>query len=313
MYDVVIIGGGPAGLTAGIYARRAMLNTLLVEKLGLGGQIALIELVENYPGLSRIEGSSMVQRLEEHAEEIGLSVSFAEVERIEDADDHKLIHRTDGNVIETQCVIVASGASPARLNVSGEAEYTGRGVSYCATCDGFFFRDRDVVVVGGGNTAIAEALFLAKMVRKIYVVHRRDELRADKILQERAFKNEKIEFVWNSVLEEIKGKETVKKIVARNVKSGEIQEIPVDGVFIFVGIEPNTDFIECQKDERGFIKTDANLATSIDGVFAAGDCRDTQLRQIATAVGDGALAANSVIKYLEKNAPIAPLHKKEAN
>ena len=299
MYDVVIIGGGPAGLTAGIYARRAMLNTLLVEKLGLGGQIALIELVENYPGLSRIKGSSMVQQLEEHVKEIGLDVSFAEVERIEDAGDHKRVHTTDG-VLETRCAIVASGASPARLGVRGEAEYIGRGVSYCATCDGFFFKDRDVVVVGGGNTAIAEALFLTNMVRKIYVVHRRDALRAEKILQERAFKNEKIEFVWNSVLEEIKGEQIVNMVIVRNVNSGEPLEIPAEGVFIFVGLEPKTGFIECEKDERGFIITDANLATSMNGVFAAGDCRDTPLRQIATAVGDGALAANSVVKYLEE-------------
>ena len=302
MYDVVIIGGGPAGITAGIYARRAMLETLLVEKFGLGGQIALIDLVENYPGFSRVEGSTLVQRLEEHADEIGLDVSFAEVERIEDRGEEKLIHTTDGSIIKTRCAIVASGASPARLGIPGEKEYTGRGVSYCATCDGFFFRDRDVAIVGGGNTAIAEALFLAKMVRKIYLVHRRDALRADKILQERAFKNEKIEFVWNSVPEEIKGRETVEAIVVRNVKSGELHEISVDGVFIFVGMKPETDFIECQKDERGFIKTDRSLATSISGIFAAGDCRDTPLRQIATAIGDGALAASSAVKYLEKRA-----------
>ena len=302
MYDVVIIGGGPAGITAGIYARRAMLDTLLVEKFGLGGQIALIDLVENYPGFSRVEGSTLVQRLEEHADEIELDVSFTEVERIEDRGEEKLIHTTDGSIIETRCAIVASGASPARLGIPGEKEYIGRGVSYCATCDGFFFRDRDVAIVGGGNTAIAEALFLAKMVRKIYLVHRRDALRADKILQERAFKNEKIEFVWNSVPEEIKGRETVETIVVRNVKSGELHEISVDGVFIFVGMKPETDFIECQKDERGFIKTDRSLATSISGIFAAGDCRDTPLRQIATAIGDGALAASSAVKYLEKRA-----------
>lgn len=302
MYDVVIIGGGPAGITAGIYARRAMLDTLLVEKFGLGGQIALIDLVENYPGFSRVEGSTLVQRLEEHADEIELDVSFTEVERIEDRGKEKLIHTTDGSIIETRCAIIASGASPARLGIPGEKEYIGRGVSYCATCDGFFFRDRDVAIVGGGNTAIAEALFLAKMVRKIYLVHRRDALRADKILQERAFKNEKIEFVWNSVPEEIKGRETVETIVVRNVKSGELHEISVDGVFIFVGMKPETDFIECQKDERGFIKTDRSLATSISGIFAAGDCRDTPLRQIATAIGDGALAASSAVKYLEKRA-----------
>ncbi|MHC1584458.1 MAG: thioredoxin-disulfide reductase [Methanosarcinales archaeon] len=302
MYDVVIIGGGPAGITAGIYARRAMLDTLLVEKFGLGGQIALIDLVENYPGFSRVEGSTLVQRLEEHADEIELDVSFTEVERIEDRGKEKLIHTTDGSIIETRCAIIASGASPARLGIPGEKEYTGRGVSYCATCDGFFFRDRDVAIVGGGNTAIAEALFLAKMVRKIYLVHRRDALRADKILQERAFKNEKIEFVWNSVPEEIKGRETVETIVVRNVKSGELHEISVDGVFIFVGMKPETDFIECQKDERGFIKTDRSLATGISGIFAAGDCRDTPLRQIATAIGDGALAASSAVKYLEKRA-----------
>lgn len=300
MYDVVIIGGGPAGLTAGIYAKRAMLNTLLVEKLGIGGQIALTDVVENYPGFKEISGQELVQRFEEHARSLELEIRFTEIERIEDAGDSRILHTTDGEQIETRTVIVATGASPTRLGVPGEAEYTGRGVSYCATCDGFFFRDKDVAVVGGGSTAITEALYLSKIVNKVYVVHRRDALRAERILQERAFAEPKIEFVWNSVVEEIRGEQTVNRVLVKNVKTGALKEIPVNGVFIFIGLKPETDFIECEKDERGFIKTDTNLETSIKGVFAAGDCRTTPLRQVATAVGDGALALVSAQKYLEK-------------
>ena len=299
MYDVVIIGAGPAGITAGIYAKRAMLNTMLVEKLGPGGQIALTDVIENYPGFSKITGSELIQKFEQHVAGLGLEITYAEIERIEDSGDVKILHTTDGEKISTRSVIIASGAHPNKLGVPGETAYIGRGVSYCATCDGFFFTCKDVAVVGGGGTAITEAIFLAKMVNRVYVIHRRDALRSEKILQERAFNNPKIEFIWNSVVEEIKGEQTVNTIVVKNVKTEKLQEIAVDGVFVFVGLKPNTDFIDCRKDERGFIKTDANLATSMNGVFAAGDCRDKPLRQVVTAVGDGAIASASVEKYLE--------------
>ncbi len=299
MYDVVIIGAGPAGITAGIYAKRAMLNTMLVEKLGPGGQVVLTDVIENYPGFSKITGSELIQKFEEHVAGLGLEITYAEIERIEDSGDVKILHTTDGEKISTRSVIIASGAHPNKLGVPGETAHIGRGVSYCATCDGFFFTGKDVAVVGGGGTAITEAIFLAKMVNRVYVIHRRDALRSEKILQERAFNNPKIEFVWNSVVEEIKGEQTVNTIVVKNVKTEKLQEIAVDGVFVFVGLKPNTDFIDCRKDERGFIKTDANLATSMNGVFAAGDCRDKPLRQVVTAVGDGAIASASVEKYLE--------------
>jgi thioredoxin reductase (NADPH) len=299
MYDVVIIGAGPAGITAGIYAKRAMLNTMLVEKLGFGGQAVLTDAIENYPGFSKITGPELIQKFEEHVTGLGLEITYAEIEKIEDKGDVKILHTTDDEKISTRSVIIASGAHPNKLGVPGETAYIGRGVSYCATCDGFFFTGKDVAVVGGGGTAITEAIFLAKMVNKVYVIHRRDALRAEKILQERAFNNPKIEFVWNGVVEEIKGKQTVDTIVVKDVKTEKLQEIAVDGVFVFVGLKPNTDFIDCRKDERGFIKTDVNLATSMDGVFAAGDCRDKPLRQVVTAVGDGAIASASVEKYLE--------------
>ena len=299
MYDVVIIGAGPAGITAGIYAKRAMLNTMLVEKLGCGGQIALTDVIENYPGFSKITGPELIQKFEEHVAGLGLEITYAEIEKIEDSGDVKILHTTDGEKISTRSVVIATGSHPSKLGVPGETAYTGRGVSYCATCDGFFFTGKDVALVGGGGTAITEAIFLAKMVSRVYVIHRRDALRAEKILQERAFKSPKIEFVWNSVVEEIKGKKTVNTVVVKNVKTEKLQEIAVDGVFVFVGLKPNTDFINCQKDERGFIKTDANLATSMSGVFAAGDCRDKPLRQVVTAAGDGAIASASVEKYLE--------------
>ncbi len=299
MYDVVIIGAGPAGITAGIYAKRAMLNTMLVEKLGFGGQAVLTDAIENYPGFSKITGPELIQKFEEHVAGLGLEITYTEIEKIEDKGDVKILHTTDDEKISTRSVIIASGAHPNKLDVSGESAYIGRGVSYCATCDGFFFTGRDVAVVGGGSTAITEAIFLAKMVNKVYVIHRRDALRAEKILQERAFSNPKIEFVWNGVVEEIKGKQTVDTIVVKNVKTEKLQKIAVDGVFVFVGLKPNTDFIDCRKDDRGFIKTDVNLATSMNGVFAAGDCRDKPLRQVVTAVGDGAIASASVEKYLE--------------
>ena len=298
-YDIIIIGGGPAGLTAGIYARRAMLETLLLERTGIGGQIIITDLIENYPGFLEISGGDLARKFEEHALKFGLETkSMVEVTGIEDKGNTKLVKTTEGD-FEAKAVIIATGTTPRRLGAKGEINFTGRGVSYCATCDGFFFRDKVVVVVGGGDSAITEAIYLTKMVKKAYIVHRRDKLRAEKINQEHAFANPKISFIWDSVVEEIAGKQIVEKAILRNVKTNELSEIKTDGVFIYVGLIPNTGFADVEKDEGGFIIPYPGQSTSVKGIFVAGDCRLTPLRQIATAVGDGAIAAVSAERYIE--------------
>ncbi|RZN41686.1 MAG: thioredoxin-disulfide reductase [Methanosarcinales archaeon] len=297
MYDLIIVGGGPAGVTAGIYAQRARLKTILLEKLGVGGQIILSDLVENYPGFQEISGFDLMQKFEAQAKTLGLTIDDCEVTRVTDKGEHKIVKTPDHDYM-AKSVIIASGSKSRRLGVKGEEALIGKGVSFCATCDGFFFRGKDIVLVGGGNSAITEALYLAKIVNKVYVVHRRSELRAEKILQERALENPVIEFVWDSVVEEIIGNNVVTGVVLRNVKTKERSELAVGGVFVYVGITPNTEFIDLEKDENGFIHTDRSLATSIPGIFAVGDCRQTELRQVATAVGDGALAVTSVERYL---------------
>lgn len=299
VYDVVIIGGGPAGLTAGIYIKRAMLDAVLFEKMGIGGQIIVTDMVENFPGFLEISGADLAAKFEEQARKFGLEMKgMVEVDAIEDKGDIKIVKTTEGE-IETRSVIIASGTTPKKLGAKGEIEFTGRGVSYCATCDGFFFRDKVVVVVGGGDSAITEAIYLTKMAKKVILVHRRDELRAEKINQEHAFSNPKISFIWDSVLEEIVGKNIVEKVILRNVKTNETSEVKTDGVFIYVGLIPNTAFTNVKKDEWGFIISNDKMETSVRGIFVAGDCRVTPLRQIATAVGDGAIAAVSAERYLE--------------
>ncbi len=299
VYDVVIIGGGPAGLTAGIYSKRAMLNALLIEKMGIGGQIIITDLIENYPGFLETSGAELAAKFEQHAAKFGLETkSMVEVTGIEDRGKIKAVKTTEGD-IETKTVIIATGTTPRKLGAKGELNLIGRGVSYCATCDGFFFRDKTVVVVGGGDSAITEAIFLTKMAKKVIVMHRRDKLRAEKINQEHAFANPRISFVWDSVVEEIAGKQVVEKVVIRNVKTNEISDIRADGIFIYVGLIPNTGFVDVEKDEGGFIVPYPGQATSVKGIFVAGDCRITPLRQIATAVGDGAIAAVSAEKYIE--------------
>ncbi len=297
IYDVIIVGAGPAGITAGIYAQRARLKTVLLEKLGVGGQIVVSDLVENYPGFQKISGSELMQKFEEQARALDLTIEDEEVIEIRDEGEYKFV-KTHDHAYKAKSVIIASGATSRRLGAKGEDEFIGHGVSFCATCDGFFFRDKDVLVVGGGDSAITESLFLAKIVNKVYIVHRRSELRAAKILQERAFENPKIEFIWNSVVEEITGHDTVEKVILKNVVTEERSELAVSGVFMYVGLVPNTGFTDVGKDDRGFISTDESLATSTPGIFAAGDCRTTLLRQVATAVGDGALAATSADLYL---------------
>lgn len=298
IYDLIIIGGGPGGLTAAIYALRAKLNLLLVEKTGIGGQIALSDVVENYPGVPEVSGVELMAKFEEQAKSFGLRTQYAEVQSVTDGGDRRLVATSAGE-LKAKAVIIASGAKPRRLGVPGEAEYTGRGVSYCATCDGFFFRGKDVAVVGGGDTAVKEALFLTKLVDKVHLIHRRDALRAEKMHQEQALANPKIEFHWDSVVTEITGEKTVNGVALKNVKTGAAGQVAVDGAFVFVGILPNADFIDCAKDEAGFIKTDDHMRTSLPGVFAIGDVRATVLRQVATSVGDGAVAAHVAGEFVE--------------
>lgn len=299
MLDLIIIGAGPAGFTAAIYALRAKQNVLMLEKTGPGGQIALSDVVENYPGYPQISGMELMQKFEEHAKKFGLEIESAEVTAIEDRGNKKVI-KTTGQNYESKAVIICSGAKPRKLNVPGENEFTGRGISYCATCDGFFFKDKDVVSVGGGDTAVKESMFLTKMVNKVNLVHRRDSLRAEKIIQEKALASPTIAFHWDSVVTEIKGDKKVERVAVKNVKTGKESDIAAEGVFIFVGIVPNTDFINIvDKNDAGFIKVNDRMETSVPGIYAAGDCRVTPLRQVATAVGDAAIATFAVGSYLE--------------
>lgn len=297
-YDVVIIGGGPAGLSAGIYAGRARLKTLLLEKSIIGGQLALADVVENYPGVPGVKGVELARRMEEQARRFGAEIKFDEARNVEIEGEWRKVVCAGGAYL-ARAVIVASGASPAKLNVKGERELLGRGVSYCATCDGFFFSGKEVMVVGGGDVALTEAQYLSKLARKVYLVHRRDKFRGEKINQERVLSNPRITIMWNTVVREIIGRDKVEKVSVKDVKTGEGREVPVDGVFIAVGRKPNTGFLPLEKDELGYIKVNENMETSVKGVFAAGDCTSNKWRQIATAVGEGAKAAISAEKYIE--------------
>lgn len=299
MYDLIIIGGGPGGLSAAIYAQRARLKTLMLEKIGVGGQICMSDVIENYPGFKSIGGIELMKLFEEQARDLGLEIKFAEVESVKDMGGHKDVHTSEG-VFQARAVIVSTGASPKRIGAPGEADFIGRGVSFCATCDGFFFKDREVAVVGGGDAALKEALFLAKIVKKVHIIHRRDRFRAEKVTQEKALAHPNFEFHLNKVVEEIKGDFMgVQRLRLKDTVDSSEHELALDGVFVFVGISPNTSFIDVDKDDYGFIKTDQLLQTSVEGIFAAGDCRVTPLRQVATAVGDGALAAVMAQHYIE--------------
>jgi len=301
-YDLVIIGGGPAGLTAGIYASRARLNVLLLEKVAPGGQVLVSDWIENYPGFPEgCSGYDLVTKMVEQAKQFGLVIESGQVLSLDVSETVKKIELND-KTITTLSIIIATGASPRKLGVPGEDMFIGKGVSFCATCDGPFFKNSIVAAVGGGDTAVQESLFLTKFAKKVYLIHRRDELRATKILQERAIANDKIEFVWDSVVTGIGGGLTnVEKISVKNVKTGEEKEIPVSGCFIWVGILPNTSFLKdtLKVDENGFIIAGHNMETSVPGVFAVGDVRNTPLRQIVTAVGDAAIAAVSAEHYIE--------------
>jgi len=297
MHDLVIIGGGSAGLSAAIYALRARLDVLLVEKMGMGGQIMTADVIENYPGFKSLSGMELMQKFEEQANDLGLKTEYKTVTGIVDAGEKKIV-KTDGGDIETKAVIIATGANPRKLGVAGEEKFTGRGVSYCATCDGPFYKDKNVVVVGGGDTAVKEAVYLTKIAKKVILVHRRDRLRAEKIMQETLMANPKVEFIWNSVLEEVLGDDSgVTGVKIKHVNDG-TRAIDTDGVFIFVGIETNTSFVDVTKDAKGFIVANQKMETSVKGIYAAGDVRNTPLRQVATAVGDGSIAAVMAEEYI---------------
>lgn len=300
-YDLVIIGGGPAGLTAGLYASRARLNVILIEKVVPGGQVITTDWIENYPGFPEgLSGTDLVQKMTEQAKRFGLTIENNEVISLDVSEELKKIELKD-RIITTYAIIIATGASPKKLGIPGEDIFYGKGISTCATCDGPFFSNRIVAAVGGGNTAVQESLFLTRFAKKLYLIHRRDQLRATSILQERALANDKIEIIWNSVLTSIDGLTNVEKITTKNVKTGSTKELFVDGCFIWVGIHPNTEFLKnsVKLDKSGFIIADLNMATSVPGVFAAGDVRDTSLRQITTATGDGAIAALSAEHYMD--------------
>ncbi|MDO5037433.1 MAG: thioredoxin-disulfide reductase [Tissierellia bacterium] len=305
MYDVIILGGGPGGLTAGIYSGRANLKTLLIEPNILGGQMASTTGVENYPGASQEDtGMSLAEKMADQARNFNVEVKYETAESLDLEGPVKKV-KTDQAEYESKTVILAMGAQSRRLGVPGEEEFTGRGVSYCATCDGAFYQGGDIYVIGGGNSAVEEGLFLTHLAKKVYIVHRRDALRADKYLQDRALNNEKVEILWNTVPEEIKGDKTLESMVLRDTQTGELREVkkaegqPM-GIFFYVGQDPRTDLVEGLLDlNRGYIVTDEDMATSQPGVFAVGDIRDKKLRQIATAVGDGAIAANAALSYID--------------
>lgn len=302
LYDVIIIGGGPAGMTAGLYASRARLRTLLIENGLFGGQMTTTELIENYPGFPQgVSGEELSRLMEEQAKRFGMEAISDEVEEIGLESDLKRVKTYEGEFF-CRALIICTGTEYRKLGVPGEEKFKGRGISYCATCDGAFFRDSCIIVVGGGDSALTEALFLTKFVSELTIIHRRDALRATKIYQERTLNHPKIKFLWNSVVQEIKGDSVVRSVVVKNVKSGEVKEVETEGAFLFIGLTPRTHFLKelVQIDESGYIITNENCETSIKGIFAAGDCRKKLLRQISTSVGDGATAAFAAEKYLEE-------------
>lgn len=306
VYDVIVIGGGPAGLSAALYAGRARLNTLVIEKKKEGGQIALTSEVENYPGCVEGEsGPSLIDRMHRQVLHFGAEVVYDEIESVFLEGSIKQL-RGKKDVYKAKTIIIATGASSRPIGCVGEKEYTGKGVSYCATCDGSFFEDFDIYVVGGGDTAVEEAMYLTKFGRSVTIIHRRDELRAAKSIQDKAFKNEKIKFMWNTVVKELGGDGILSSMVVENVKTGELTTIEADeedmtfGLFGFIGYLPKTElFKDILTLENGYIVTDENMKTNIDGVFAAGDVRVKSLRQVVTAAADGAIAAVQAEKYIE--------------
>ncbi|PIE69094.1 MAG: thioredoxin-disulfide reductase [Deltaproteobacteria bacterium] len=301
-YDLIIIGGGPGGLTAGIYAMRSVMKTMLIEKGALGGQMTVTDAVDNWPGTLNISGHDLSENFAQHAQDYGLQIVNGEVVAVEPGQQYHAIRLADGTVYHTHAAIIATGGSPKKLNIPGEDENYGKGVSYCAVCDGFFFRNKTVVVIGGGNSAAEESLYLAKLATKVYLVHRRDALRADKIMQERIFAEEKIEVVWDTIPKEVLSDEQgVNGVLVENVKSGEQRRITTDGVFIFIGFSPNNSMVPegTILSPDGYVSTDNRGEISTPGIFVVGDLRDKYAKQIVIAAGEGATAALAAAHFVD--------------
>ena len=298
--DVLVIGAGPGGMTAALYASRANLKTILIEKGAPGGELINTADVENYPGYTKISGPDLAQNFYDSAMAFGAQHEFGDVSLVSLEGDMKQVHLGD-KVYQAPVVILATGAHPRELQVPGEDTLNGRGVSYCAVCDGFFFRDKNIVVVGGGDSAVEEGTYLTQFAKSVSIIHRRDELRAQKILQDRAFANDKIHFIWDTVVEEIQGDQAVTGVGVRNVKTDERKELPIDGVFIYVGLVPNSALVKDLgiTDDQGWIVTNEKMETKVPGVFAVGDVRYKHLRQVATAVGDGSIAGQGAYDYIQ--------------
>lgn len=296
--DLVIIGAGPAGLTAALYAGRSRLDTLLIEKMAVGGRILMSENIENYPGFpGGISTVELMARMEEQVKKLDVKIVSEEVS---DLDCVSRIIKTASGNYQANAIIIASGARPRKLNITGEAQYTGRGVSYCATCDAPFFKGKKVVIVGGGNAVAEEAIYLSRFASAVSVIHRRSDLRASPILQERMQQNNKINFILNSIVTQIKGDKKLEAVIVKDLLNGQENNFACDGVFIYIGSEPETAFLKnkLQMDETGFILTDENMATNVSGVFACGDCRKKGFYQVINACGDGAVAADSAYKFI---------------
>ena len=300
--DVVIVGAGPAGLTAALYTGRSRLKTVILEKMGPGGQLLNTELIEDYTGFKSITGQEMAQKFEEHALEFGAEIEYGTVTQIFSDGAERVVQTEEGDEYRCKAVIVCSGGQPTKLGVKGEAEFAGKGVSYCAICDGAFFKDQVLAVVGGGDSAVEEATFLTRYASELYLIHRRDEFRAQRVLQDRAFAQPKVNVLRSHIVEEIGGSKLVEWIRVKDLKSGETRQLPVGGVFIYVGFTPNSDIfrdpIKC--DELGFIYTDDRMESSIPGIYVAGDVRHQFVRQITNAVGDATIAAIAATKYIEE-------------
>ncbi|MGX7106237.1 thioredoxin-disulfide reductase [Hutsoniella sourekii] len=298
--DVIIVGAGPGGMTAALYASRANLETLVIEQGAPGGELLNTSEVENYPGFSAISGTELAMKMYDSSTAFGAEHTYGKVDRIEVDGSTKYVYSGD-QVYTAPVVIIATGSYNRELNVPGEKELAGRGVSYCAVCDGFFFKDKHLVVVGGGDSAVEEGHYLTQFASRVTIIHRRDQLRAQKILQDRAFSNDKIDFVWDSVVEEIMGNDQVEAVSIRNVKTGQESLLKTDGVFVYVGVIPNSQLVQGLEitDPEGWIITNEQMETSIPGLYAIGDVRQKYLRQVATAVGDGSIAGQKAYEYIE--------------